>query len=269
MRFALTDSPFRLRVLTATALLFVFLLITACQPAEPQGELPTLAILPSLTPTATTVITSTPPPTSTPLPTETPTITSTPTSTLIPTRTPSPTITPSITIEPTFAAQASATMAVQEIPRFSTFTPAPSGSQLPGTPAMLADVVITEQQFQEEVNRRIASNPAIERALVNFVPDGIEVELTALGGEAFITGNVLLTIQLSGDLATIAIGDIRVNAPQPPEGYVQLVSGDFFLMMVDVLDSILKQRLGPEQKLRYIAVTDSTIEVTLLVPQAG
>jgi hypothetical protein len=74
-------------------------------------------------------------------------------------------------------------------------------------------------------------------------------------------------VVLTGDFATITIGDIQVNAPEPPQEYVDLVTGDFFFMMVDVLDTILKQRLGPEQNLKAIAVTDDAILVTLIVPQ--
>jgi hypothetical protein len=99
------------------------------------------------------------------------------------------------------------------------------------------------------------------------VPGGISVDLTALGGEAFISGRVLVTIELTGDFATIAIGDIQVNAPEPPPAYIDIVTGDFFGMMLNVLDTILKQRLGPEQNLKDILVTEEAILVTLIVPQ--
>jgi hypothetical protein len=251
--------------------LLLLLLIAACQPAEPQGELPTLAVLPSTTPTdeptATETLTNTPFPTDTPLPTETPTDTPTPTDTLMPSRTPRATATTTLTTEPTFAAIASGTAAVQEAPRFSTLTPPPAGTPPPATPLVAADVIITEPQFQEEVNTRIPNIPAIETARVNFVPDGISVELTASGGEALLTGRVLVTIILTGDFATISIGDIEVNAPEAPQAYLDLVAGDFFLMILESLDSILRQRLGPDQNLQSIVVTDNAIEVMLLVPE--
>jgi hypothetical protein len=252
-------------------LVLLLLLTAACQPAEPQGELPTLAVLPSATPTdeptATETLTNTPFPTDTPLPTETPTDTPTPTDTLMPSRTPRATATATLTTEPTFAAIASGTAAVQEAPRFSTLTPLPAGTLPPATPLVAADVIITEPQFQEEVNARIPNIPSIETARVNFVPDGISVELTASGGEALLTGRVLVTIILTGDFATISIGDIEVNAPEAPQAYLDLVAGDFFLMMLESLDSILKERLGPDQNLQSIVVTDSAIEVMLLVPE--
>ncbi len=246
--------------------LALLMLAAACAPAAQTAEpgLPTLAVLPSVTPTDTPAVpTDTPPPTDTPFPTNTPTLTETPR----PTRTPRPTQPPPPTIQPTLAAIGTATQAVLEAPRFSTFTPAPDGAVPTGTPRQLADVMITEAQFQEEVDLRVAALASIDRAIVDFVPGGIQVELTALGGEALTTGIVLVTVQLTGTFATISIGDIRMNAPEPPEAYVQVVSGDFFVMMLDSLDSILKQRLGPDQQLRAIAVTDSAIEVTLLVPQ--
>jgi hypothetical protein len=138
---------------------------------------------------------------------------------------------------------------------------------IPGTPQRAADVTITEGQFQEEVNLRLPNIPAIQSAKVNFVADGISVDLTALGGDAYVTGVVVVSILLTGDFATITISDIQVNAPEAPDAYLDLVTGDFFLMMLDSLDSILKQRLGPDQKLKNIVVTESAIEVTLLVPE--
>jgi hypothetical protein len=251
--------------------LLLIMLIAACQPDTPQGDLPTLAVLPSDIPTDTVTptetLTSTPLPTDTPGPTDTPTDTATPTETLIPSNTPRATALPSQTVEPTSAAIASATAAVLEAPHFSTLTPAPGVTPIPGTPQRAADVTITEGQFQEEVNLRLPNIPAIQTARVNFVPDGISVDLTALGGDAYVTGVVVVSILLTGDFATITISDIQVNAPEAPDAYLDLVTGDFFLMMLDSLDSILKQRLGPDQKLKNIVVTESAIEVTLLVPE--
>ncbi|MBZ0281788.1 MAG: hypothetical protein K8L97_13700 [Anaerolineae bacterium] len=253
---------------------FVLLIIlAACQPAAPQGELPTLAVLPSLEPSAEASAepTLTETPEDTPIPTETsiPSLTPTATNTPPPSFTPRPTRTAIATIEPTIAANASATAAVIEAPIFSTFTPAPPGSTGPlgGTPAQLADVTITQGQFQEEVSLRLPNYPTIDRAIVDFVPGGINVELTASGGEAFITGRVFVSIILTGDFATISLGEITVNAPEPPEAYVEVVTGDFFFMMVESLDAILKQRVGEEQDLESIVVTDTAMEVTLRVPQ--
>jgi len=252
--------------------LFLLIFLAACQPAAPQGELPTLAVLPSLEPSAEAsampTLTETPEntalPSETPIPSVTPTVTNTPP----PTFPPRPTQTPVATIEPTLAANASATAAIIEAPIFSTFTPAPGGSTvLGGTPAQLADVTITQGQFQEEVSLRLPNYPSIDRAIVDFVPGGINVELTASGGEALITGRVFVSIILTGDFATISLGEITVNAPEPPEAYVEVVTGDFFFMMVESLDAILKQRVGEEQDLESIVVTDTAMEVTLRVPQ--
>jgi hypothetical protein len=253
------------------AVIAALALLAACQPsAQPQGELPTLAVLPSLTPTDAPTETPAPSatpqtPSATPEPSATPTQTETP----LPSQTPRPSRTPTPTIEPTFAVVASATAALVEAPRFATFTPAPPGSTpIPGGPQQMAAVTITEAQFQEEVSRLIGGYPSMQSARVDFVPDGISVELTALGGEAFISGRVFVSIVLSGDFATISLGDITVNAPEPPDAYVETVTGDFFFMMVAALDNILKQRVGEEQDLASIAVTDTSIEVALRVPQS-
>lgn len=254
---------------------FIFgllMLASACAPAAQQATppLPTLAVLPSLTPSETTAVAATDAPaTDTPTPTQTlrPSSAPTLTATASPTRTQQPTATTRATIEATRAAISTATEAVLEAPRFSTFTPAPGGNISPGTPAQLADVVIAERQFQEELDQRLQTIPSIERAIVDFVPGAINVELTASGGEALTTGLVVVSVELTGDFATISISDIRMNAPEPPPVYLQTVSADFFPSILQTLDSILQQRLGPDQKLRDIAVTDSAIEVTLLVPQ--
>jgi hypothetical protein len=252
------------------ALILLLTALAACQPAALTPALPTLAVLPSLTPTTgpsdTPTLSPTPPPTDTPTLTLTPTDTATPTDTPPPTRTPRPTATPRATVEPTLAALGTATEAALRAPRFSTLTPAPGAPTVTGTPLVAAAVVINQRQFQEQVNERVKAISSIQSALVDFVPGGIDVQLTALGGEAYITGKVSLAVQLTGDFATITIRDIQVNAPEPPEAYVQVVNVDFFPMMFNVLDSIVKERLGPQQKLKSIAVTDNTIELTLLVP---
>ena len=240
----------------------VFVLIAAaCQPApQPTLELPTLAVLPSLTPsdepTNTPTITLTPRPSDTPAPT----LTSTPP----PTDTPRPTQTRAL-LDPTAAGNATSTAIVQEAPRFSTVTPSANGGE---TNQVVADVVITEAQFQEELDQQIADKPSIQSARIDFVPEGMEVELTALGGQAFITGRVMVDIQIAGTFATISIGDIQVNAPEPPEAYVEVVSTDFFTAMVATLDAILAKRLGTEHNLQDLVMTNTSMELYLLVPES-
>lgn len=239
----------------------VFILIAAaCQPApQPRLELPTLAVLPSLTPsdepTNTPTVTLTPRPSDTPAPT----LTSTPP----PTDTPRPTQTRAL-LDPTAAGNATSTAIVQEAPRLSTLTPSANGE----SDQVVADVVITEAQFQEELDQQIADKSSIQSARVDFVPEGILVELTALGGQAFITGRVIVDIQIAGTFATISIGDIQVNAPEPPEAYVQVVGTDFFSAMLATLDSILAERLGEEHNLQDLVMTNTAMELYLLVPES-
>jgi hypothetical protein len=247
----------------------IVLMVAACQPAPDDSQLPTLAVLPSLeavegtvestAETTEAVGTETPMSTSTSRPTNTPTQ---PTATRTPV--------PSPTFDPTLAVNLTATAAVEEAPVLATLTPRPQQAAVVATdvPQVLADVVITERQFQEEINRQIAGSASIQSADIDFVPEGINVDLTAQGGQAFITGEVLISVVLTGTFATITIGDIRVNAPEVPEAYVEVVQTDFFFKVIDALDAILTERLGEDQNLESIVMTDREMQIELLVPES-
>lgn len=253
-------------------------LLAACQPADEPPPLPTRVVLDTeTTPTAeiaeateaaaeTTPEAAALPVTETPQQpaTETPAASPTPQPTAEPSLTFTPTTPPSITPNSTAAAQASATAAVLEAPRLSTLTPAPGGA--PSTPQLMADLTITERQFQEEVDVRVASIDSIQRVRIDFTPDGIKAELTALGGAAFITGQVQIDVEVLNGFAVIALGDVQVNAPQPPETYLQIASGEFFGLIVDVFDTILNRRLGSGHDLQSLTITDNAILADLLVP---
>lgn len=261
----------RTRLFTA---LLLAALAAACQPAVEPPPLPTLAVLdaatapPTLTPegapaTATTgadadatAVAAVTAEADTPL---------TPTEQASATLIPSATLTfmppPSATPPPTETAAPSATLPTV---RLVTLTPAPG--QPPTTPQALADLVITERQFQEEVDRRVASIDSIQDVRINFTPQGISAELTALGGTAFITGNVQVNVAVQGGFAVITIGDISVNAPEPPESYVLIASREFFSLLIDVLDTTLNSRLGSEFNLEELTLTDDALLVRLLVP---
>lgn len=234
------------------------LALAACQPTAEDAEesLPTLAVLPSITPTD-----APPAETDTPAPSDTPavsaTFTPTPTSTTTPTQA-APTVTPNTA--------ASQTAAAQRAPRLATLTPAPGGSA--GRPQVMADVVITEAQFQAAVNQRIITIDSIQSAQVNFVPEGIEVQLTALGGQAFTTATVLVAFELQRDFVQIMIGDIRMSVPQlePSEAFIEVVGGDFFIMIFETFDSLITERLGEEHNLQTLVFVDDRMEISLLVP---
>ncbi len=259
----------RTRLFTA---LLLAALAAACQPAAEPPPLPTLAVLdaatapPTPTPegapatattgadaaavtaeAAATVEATAPPPIEQASPT------------LIPSATPPPL--PTATPPPTETAAPSATLPAV---RLATLTPAPG--QPPTTPQALADLVITERQFQEEVDRRVASIDSIQDVRINFTPQGISAELTALGGTAFITGNVQVNVAVQGGFAVITIGDISVNAPEPPESYVLIASREFFSLLIDVLDTTLNSRLGSQFNLEELTLTDDALLVRLLVP---
>lgn len=278
------------------------LLLAACQPPQDNRELPTVAVLPSETPTDV--------PTDTPAPTDTPTLTLAPTDTLVPsatftptiTRTPTPppsptptntpTDTPTLTntprvtptSNPTQGAIASATAKILEAPTIATFTPIPPGSDAmvrptsTGTPIVAAGVVITEAQFQEQLNLVLRDIPDVQNAVVEFAPGGMFIELTASGGEALVTGRVFIRF-------TVVTGEQGLNnflSLQPPltldefvmngggvapERFVQIVYTDVTPAVVTALDAILNQRLGEERhNLENVIFDESAMTVSLLVP---
>jgi hypothetical protein len=261
-------------------LLIIFLALAACQQAPSPQDLPTVAVLPTLTATDTEVpATDTPTASDTPLP---PTMTPTPRASLVPptatpsvTRTPSESQTPSLTPFPT-QDEATAAMiatriaAVELTPRLITLTPVPPGGNAPLQPGpqVMADIIISERQFQIALDDAVAGHPDIQQADVEFSPSGIEIELTAQAGEAFITGRVEILIQMGGDFATISIADISINAAEPPEAFVQLVSVDFFNLLVGVLDTLLVERVGDVHNLENLILTDEGMEIFLLVPES-
>jgi len=261
----------------AIPLLVLILVLAACQTnATPTETLPTVAVLAG---SATAEVTSTTAATeaqtaeitaeSTIEATESvsagglPTDTAQPTQTSTATRRP---VTPTNTVEPTQAAIGTATQAILEAPHYATFTAAPLGT-LPPTNNLkqVADVVINEQQFQEEVNLNLLTSTSIQSAVVDFVPGAIKVQMTTSDATP-ISGTVTIPVTLVNDLASITISDITSDQQPVPQHYIDVATGDLFTMMLETLDKIVKTRIGPQQKLKSIAVTDTAIEVVMLVP---
>lgn len=238
-------------------------IVAACQPTSSQPqELPTLAVLPSLTPgadspaaaTGTDIDTAPDTDTSPPAATDTPDSIASPEATQAPTETiPASPTRPPVTIE------------IREEVVFSTLTPGASAGTVD---LLLADVVITEAEFQRVTDRAVAEIESIQIVNVDFVPEGIDVELTALGGQAFVTGNVRILIQVTDSFATIIVDDVTVNAAEPTEAFLQTVNGDFFPMMIQVLDTLLAERVGEGHDLENIVLNDEAMQVFLLVPQS-
>lgn len=255
------------------SLFALVIVLAACQPAPtPEAPLPTLAILPSETlteppieveatlPTAevTAGLTETVTPAVIPSETLTPTLTAT--------RTPRP-ATATLTVEPTQAAISTATQAILEAPRYSTFTPAPDNTN-GGTTNVVADVSINEAQFQEEVDRNLSAYPSIDRAIVDFIDGAINVNMTITNPTlGTLSGTVTIPVILNGDLAEITISAIQSAQGNPPQAYIDVATSDLFVMMVSTLDQIVQQRVGPQQKLKSIIVTNTDIGVTLVVPK--
>jgi hypothetical protein len=253
----------RFWILIVLAVLFM----TACQPTA-DITLPTQAVLASATPgEASPEATVQAADTNIPAPSETPV-----SATLIPTEAateeseateeteaPPPSVTPlpQVTIE------------IRQEVRFATLTPVPQGGNQPirTTPVVMADVVITQGDFQRAVDLALEGNDTIQGAEIDFVPDGIDVELTALGGVAYISGRVKVLIQTSGSFAAITIGDIQVNAAEPPEAYLEVVNGEFFGLILQVFDSLLTERVGEGHDLENVVLNDEAMEIFLLVPE--
>lgn len=246
--------------------LVLLVLLAGCQTTPDAQTLPTLAVLPSLTPADTEEATATTEPTepaSTAAPTHTLTLSPTSTTTVTSTNTPLPTNTP--------APNVTVVSTTSGVPRIATLTPVPAGQNAPlnSTPQVLADLTITELEFQAELDNQLQliDSATIEDARIDFVENGISVELTALGGSAFITGSVFLSLELSGSFIAISPIDIAVNAPEPPPVFVETVNGDFLNLILQTLDALLTQRLGPEHNLQRLVITPAQMEINLLVPQ--
>ena len=260
-------------------LLALILILAACQPTTtPTETLPTIAVLDAVTAEVTEAQTveaqtaevtievtseSTVEATEAIISPDMPTDTAEPTNPA--TVTPRP-VTPTQTIEPTQAAIGTATQAVLEAPRYATFTAAPLGT-IPPTSSLkqVADVVINEQQFQEEVNLNLLTSSSMQSAVIDFVPGAIKVQMTT-SGETPISGTVTIPVTLVNDLASITISDITSDQQPVPQSYVDVATGDLFTLMLETLDKIVKTRIGPQQKLKTMAVTDTAIEVVMLVP---
>lgn len=268
-----------MRRLGFIAIIFVFSL-AACQSA-PQGELPTLVSFP--TETNTPPATETLVPTNTLAPTDTPIATNTATETEEPTITPTPseTLIPSETPNNTQVVEGTSIAATIEAPRFATFTPLPVGAigivarpTSTGTPEVVADVVITVQQFQEEVNRMIADAPSINQAEVSFAAEtGVRVRLTALSDGAFVTGTIIVPFNFSGGSFNNIVmigGLIEIDMPdgaEPSEEFLGHVT-DAVVIVQEAFNFILNQRLGEgNHNLEQIFITDDVMGVSLLVPE--
>jgi hypothetical protein len=272
-------------------ILSVALLVAACQPNN-DVVIPTLRVLSSATPlptlTYTPIATDTEAPTDTPVPTATYTETEIPTETFTPSNTPTPSRTPipSATVNATNVAIGTSTAQVIEAPVFSTFTPPPPGIIVAvrptstGTPQVVADVIITQSQYQEEVNRLLADNPDVSQAEVVLAEEGVFVNLSATGGDAFATGRFLIRFDLSTGIGGNSFNNIVVIQPVAPlefemqgsglpsEAFVGIAYGDVTEAVFEAFNAILNQRLGEgNHNLEFITLENGRMLISLLVPE--
>jgi hypothetical protein len=265
----------------------IALLIASCQPTD--QPLPTLVAFPTDTPspeasntptelpTATATMTDTPSPT----PTLTPLPTDTATATELPSETPtaSPTSLATATPNAREVARDTATAQVIEAPVYATFTPIPPGviavirPTSTGVPEMVADIIIYEYQFQEEIDRILGTDTRISTIRLDFVPAGITVELTATGGAAFVTGTFTVNFMLNqgGFNNILIIGGMTDFAMrsggEPPQDFVELAASVVVPAVQEAFDFILNQRLGTgRHNLESIVLNDTQMGITLLVP---
>ncbi len=281
-------------------MMLILLPLAACQPAEdPNRELPTVVVVP--TETATDEPTNTPAPTNTPTQTLTPTLTLTPTNTLTPTVTKTatalPSFTPSHTPPPptntprttptqdaTRIANITATAQIIEAPTLATLTPVPPGADEPirptstGTPIVAAGVIISEEQFQTQLALEAAEYGSLTSVSVNFVDNGVDVQLTASGGTAQTTG--IIRFQFIIQTGAQGLNNFLLIQPvpptqfvmsdgnTPPETFIEIAYSDLFTVIVQTFDTILNKRLGEgKHNLENIIITEASMNVVLLVPQ--
>lgn len=132
-----------------------------------------------------------------------------------------------------------------------------------------ADLIITQQEFQREFNQRL-QDTSIESAVVNFVPEepqGMRVRMTAPGGQALVTGDVFISFQLSDSFLLITLADVAVSSGDPPAMYATIARDELYPLITETFGSILDARLGADHNLETLTFTQTTMEMTLLVPE--
>lgn len=157
---------------------------------------------------------------------------------------------------------------------FATLTPAPAAQGAPQpTPLIAADIVITEQEFQAAVSRRVNTAPAIESAAIDFVPgpdQGINVRMSASGGQAQITGDVFIAFTMTGGFVRIAVTRIEVaSGGVPPEAYINAVAEDLYPLITDVFSTLIDNALGQDHDLEVLRFSNNAMEIKFLVPETN
>lgn len=258
-------------------ILIAMVALAACQSASSESaELPTIAVIPTETasPTITASPTYTASPTVLPKNTLQPTNTPSSTPTDTPTQTPVPpdTATPEPTYDPTREFVETSTAEIEEAPVFATFTPATSGriQLVTGTPQMVADLIINEDQFQEEITRLVALRDDVESAQVDFIEEaGIAFNITAKGRNGALSSGLLFVVVESSDGFLEIYGQPLVEEGEVlSQDFIALITGPFLVeVVVESLDDILTQRLGDTHNLESVIMTETQMLISLLVPQ--
>lgn len=167
-----------------------------------------------------------------------------------------------------------------ERPIISTFTPVPANVTArptsTGTPQAVADVIILEGQFQEEIDRILRDNSDITDAEINFTPDGVQVIMTASGGEAITTGSFIVYFKPTNE----GFDNFLTVYADSPEAFAMNGGGtaleQFILTayntavpsVFEAFNVILNQRLGEGQHdLEKLVITNEQMEITLYVPR--
>lgn len=197
MSTTLSSASRPVKPLVVLVLIAVAVILIACGPRE-APPLPTIAVLPSVTPSDTPTITPTP--SDTPTPTETPTptftLTPTPTPTDTPTDTPTPTHTPTLTRTPTFTRTPTLTPTPTDTPTSTpTLTPTATASSTPTTRPTLTATPLPPRILSFEVSPDpVASG---ESVTLNWSADAATATLEVVGP----AGNLLrapIPVQIQG-----------------------------------------------------------------------
>ncbi len=257
---------------TCALLIVMVLMISACgqRNDDPTRELPTEIGFPTQEQQSEdvteeiTVELPTEPVTVPPEPIEVPV-----TVTILPTLIPTDTMTPDLTR----AAERTATRIIQLTPRIATLTPIPiqENVDIIQIPGVAADIVITEAEFQTQLNLMISNYDRLIAATIDFQVgevSGIRARTTASGGEAMATGDVFIAFRTSGGLLAVGIVDVNVGSGDPSPGFVDTLESQLQPLIVDVLDALIEMRLGEEHDLEEIVFTESTMQIKLLIPES-
>jgi len=144
-----------------------------------------------------------------------------------------------------------------------------------GAPQVIADVVITERQYEEEVTLLLQDSTTIRTVEIGITPEGVRVTISALAGDAVTTGSFFVRFTLSDNELNNFI-TVQADPPSlfsmngnivPSDAFVEVAYNEVVPAVFEAFDVILNQRLGTgEHDLDGIRFVAGQIDISLLVP---